>query len=123
MIPRPEPRTKQQIWNKNWRLRNKEKIAAYNKKWKEAHPGSSALYNSHRKGKRRVYDEQYRESHRSERIARNRVYRAVRSGRLIPLACHECGSQISQAHHPDYSKPLEVIWLCPSHHMLLHKAI
>lgn len=27
---------------------------------------------------------------------------------------------LGQAHHDDYSKPLEVRWLCPSHHKLHH---
>lgn len=27
----------------------------------------------------------------------------------------------AERHHPDYSKPLEIIWLCNKHHDLLHK--
>jgi len=30
-----------------------------------------------------------------------------------------CGKP-GQAHHEDYKKPLEVTWLCPRHHKLLH---
>ena len=33
--------------------------------------------------------------------------------------CH-CG-KIGEAHHPDYSKPLEVEWLCRKHHMEKHR--
>lgn len=36
--------------------------------------------------------------------------------------CRECGSQDSQKHHADYSKPLEVEWLCRDCHEKLHKA-
>jgi|ERR1035437_796284 hypothetical protein len=28
-----------------------------------------------------------------------------------------CGVQKVQSHHPDYSKPLEIVWLCKNHHM------
>ena len=32
-----------------------------------------------------------------------------------------CG-KIGEAHHPDYSKPLDVIWLCSEHHAQVHKS-
>jgi hypothetical protein len=33
----------------------------------------------------------------------------------------ECGSSKSQMHHPDYDKPLEVIWMCRACHLKHHK--
>lgn len=42
----------------------------------------------------------------------------VRKGRVIkPTVCSSCGTKGPlDAHHEDYSKPLEVIWLCrPCH--------
>jgi hypothetical protein len=33
-----------------------------------------------------------------------------------------CGKK-GEAHHPDYSKPLEVIWLCRPHHSELHRQL
>jgi hypothetical protein len=39
------------------------------------------------------------------------VYRAVKSGRLKRQPC-ACGHPKTQAHHEDYSKPLEVTWEC-----------
>jgi hypothetical protein len=48
------------------------------------------------------------------------VNNAVRDGRLLPLPCLECGAK-AQAHHPDYSAPLAVSWLCSTHHAQLHK--
>lgn len=30
-------------------------------------------------------------------------------------------SKKSEAHHPDYSKPLEVVWYCRVHHFEAHK--
>jgi len=54
--------------------------------------------------------------------ARQSVYRALQSGRLIkPDKCAECrekvqegsdGRKLIYAVHEDYSKPLEVVWLC-----------
>lgn len=54
--------------------------------------------------------------------ARRMVSNAVRDGRLIPLPCESCGAK-AEAHHPDYSKPLEVRWLCFAHHRALHTAL
>lgn len=49
-----------------------------------------------------------------------RVAAALKSGRLIRMPCVECGAVNSQAHHPDYAKPLEVVWLCHKHHLERH---
>jgi hypothetical protein len=53
-------------------------------------------------------------------IARSyaRVYQ--RRGKLVPMPC-ACGSTDAQMHHPDYRKPLEVVWICRPCHLALHK--
>ena len=35
--------------------------------------------------------------------------------------CSVCGNVTVHRHHPDYSKPEKVIFLCPLHHARLHK--
>ena len=55
--------------------------------------------------------------------ARGKISRAIKAGKLErPLNCSNCGGvrKIS-AHHQDYSKPLEVKWLCSSCHKLIHQ--
>lgn len=56
--------------------------------------------------------------------ARSAVARAVRKGVLQkPDSCEsasiECKGAL-QAHHDDYSKPLDVRWLCHRHHRMTH---
>lgn len=51
------------------------------------------------------------------------VGKARREGILIPLPCAVCGSPNSVAHHEDYSKPLEVVWLCQKHHVARHRKL
>ena len=52
--------------------------------------------------------------------ASNKVNNAIKKGDLTkPLACSDCGISGVRihGHHDDYSKPLEVRWLCsPCHH-------
>lgn len=49
---------------------------------------------------------------------------ALRTGKLIRQPCEKCGTTIKvQAHHEDYSKPLDVMWLCFQHHREHHGQI
>ena len=45
--------------------------------------------------------------------ARQHATRALAAGKLIKEVCYFCGSdQNIEMHHQDYSKPLQVHWLC-----------
>ena len=50
------------------------------------------------------------------------VSNALRSGKLDKLPCLFCGATDVHAHHRDYSKPLDVQWLCAKCHHRLHAA-
>jgi len=62
-----------------------------------------------------------RQRHYKHHRAREKVYAAIRSGRLERRPCEVCGDIKSESHHEDYDKPLEVNWLCRKHHIELHK--
>lgn len=51
--------------------------------------------------------------------AQNTVNNAIRNGKFERKGCVVCGEK-AHAHHEDYSKPLEVVWLCPKHHSDYH---
>ena len=51
------------------------------------------------------------------------VSRAIRSGRIQREPCIRCGEIKSLAHHEDYDKPLDVMWLCQPCHKQRHKEI
>jgi len=60
-------------------------------------------------------------SHQHLRSAHDKVQAAVRSGDLVRRPCEFCGCAVSVAHHEDYAKPLDVMWLCNPCHKSLHK--
>ena len=53
------------------------------------------------------------------------MFCAVRKGDLIvPNKCKRCNKKKKlEAHHEDYSKPLEVTWLCRQCHNEIHNEI
>lgn len=62
----------------------------------------------------------HREANPNKAKARAMVEREVLAGRLQRNPCEICGEPKTHAHHDDYSKPLEVRWLCVKHHMEAH---
>ena len=57
---------------------------------------------------------------RERHLARWTVNHAIASGKIIRGSCEICGDDKTEAHHDDYSKPLEVRWLCKKHHQMFH---
>lgn len=52
--------------------------------------------------------------------ARYLVGKALKKGELQRQPCAICGATKVEAHHRDYSKPLDVVWLCRSCHFKIH---
>jgi hypothetical protein len=63
------------------------------------------------------------ELNKSKKRTHLKVKRAIMAGKLIRKPCKICKNEKSQAHHPDYSKPLSVIWLCSWCHAAEHKRL
>lgn len=82
---------------KEWAIQNPEKVREATRRWVEENP--------------------------DKRKAHITVGNAVRDGRLLRQACEICGAKQVHAHHEDYSKPLEVKWLCSTHHAEHHATL
>jgi hypothetical protein len=93
-----------------YRNANLDKARAASRDWHAKHPAETA--ENLKKTKARAPWKQN---------ARVKVHRAIRAGTLVPRPCEVCGSPKAQAHHDDYSKPLDVRWLCHLHHMERHR--
>ena len=64
---------------------------------------------------------------RSEDLRRQKAHRlvsrAIKKALLVRAPCCRCGSERSLAHHEDYDKPLDVMWLCQPCHKQRHKEL
>ena len=69
-----------------------------------------------RRAKRVEYQAACSARHPERYMARRAVSLALRAGKIDRKPCVFCGSMRSQAHHEDYSRSLEVIWVCFKHH-------
>jgi hypothetical protein len=88
----------------------------YSRKYREKHPQWKKADNKKRQEQTAKLIKKWREEH-PEIIKCWRIYRmALKNGILIRKPCEICGSKKVHGHHDDYSKPLEVRWLCPKHH-------
>jgi hypothetical protein len=61
----------------------------------------------------------YKQLYPERRKAHVILGNAVRARAVSPEPCFVCGDK-AEAHHADYSEPLAVTWLCPTHHKQLH---
>jgi hypothetical protein len=52
--------------------------------------------------------------------ARYAIADAIRRGRMKRQPCQVCGAPETHAHHHDYARKRDVIWLCPRHHGEIH---
>lgn len=104
--------------------------SAYGRKWHQEHPDTSKAHLRNRVNKWRQANHgrylDYSRNRYAERPEIGRAHAAVRrsikNGTLVKQPCAVCGSEDSESHHDDYSKPLEVIWLCGPHHWLADEA-
>jgi hypothetical protein len=95
------------------RRANGDKIRAYDRE-------RSRLPHRLQDGSIRARD--YRSRFPERYRANSMVQRALRSGKIQKTPCECCGSIDVEAHHPDYSRPLDVVWLCPREHREIHLA-
>ena len=60
------------------------------------------------------------EEQRLRANARSYLHVYVKRGHVTRGCCEVCGDEKVEAHHEDYTKPLDVRWLCKLHHLQAH---
>lgn len=103
----------QKVRTHNYYRRNRDKVIAQRDKYRATPEGRAAAKKSGEAAYKR-YPEKV--------TARHALVQAVKSGRVQkPEVCDNCGASGKiHGHHPDYSKPLDVMWLCNPCHRDVH---
>ena len=104
-----------QSWCKICRAKWGKSDPEYHKKYSQTEMGKQAI-------RRSAENQRYKDPAKVK--ARQTVNNAVRDGRLTrPDTCKSCKKEkFVQGHHEDYSKPLDVDWLCLECHRKLERA-
>jgi predicted transposase YbfD/YdcC len=68
------------------------------------------------------YTKPYKENNPEKISAHRKMLNALRTGKINKRPCEVCGELKVDAHHDDYTKPIEVRWLCRKHHIEHHKS-
>ncbi len=111
-----------------YRKNNREKVAASNRAYRLAHPewAKAKGRKSYQRNRQAYLDRvsKYREQNPEKKHAHNLIGSAKLLGKLSPPKyCEQCGAEAKvDAHHDDYSKPIEVRWLCKFCHRKVHAA-
>jgi len=84
--------------------------AEYQRKWQLAHPG----YQTEAK-------KRWMAKNKERALSRERYRYALRFGKIQRGPCEVCGTtEKVEGHHEDYTRPLDVRWLCKEHHRQAH---
>jgi hypothetical protein len=109
--------------------RDKEKVRRRDRARQTGNPKHVArvkAYQQTPKGRAKLNEanRRWRKLNQEKVRAHSAVARAIRSGDLVrPETCQIEGCpRKPQAHHADYSRPLDVTWLCARHHSDTHTA-
>lgn len=122
----PEPtRERSRVWRAENRERHHDAVKRYNTEHRaerrERLKETRAARTDGEKTRERARGARYRESHHTEIRARYAAGEAQRKGLLVRGHCAFCGSKENvEGHHRDYSRPLDVTWLCCACHMAWH---
>lgn len=108
----------------------KDERREYFRKWRRAHPDywrNKTYYKEYYSAWRKTHPDykaermKARPEERFKVSARQKLNYAVKKGVVKKKPCKKCGDINSHGHHPDYNKPLVVVWLCRTHHGEIHR--
>lgn len=111
-----------------WRDENRDKINERNRAKYAENPQEyleeQRFYRPRYQEKIEEYARNYKKNNREKCNAREKLRYHLSHGKITkPNSCSLCGKSGVKidAHHADYSKPLEVVWLCCYCHLAIHR--
>ncbi len=93
-------------WYRNYRKKNREKLRIYNREYER------------KRRKETNFDNYYKNPAKPK--AHALLNSAIKHGEIQRGVCEMCKEVKTEGHHDNYFKPLEVRWLCKTHHRAVH---
>ena len=112
---------------RNYRLEHleeyikRERLKSRNQSLKPAYQNQKKEWAKKNRDKIRVSSRKWCLKNKEKRRAHSALWRGILKGLIKRSPCEICGELKVCAHHTDYSKPLEVSWLCQRHHRNSHR--
>ena len=134
--------TERRLYLKKWRKTNRKRLRGYDCEWRKNNPEKvkeyrKKYYDKHKvnilereairrekpeyKEKRRLDGNFYREKYKDKIKCRQILNKAIIKGKFTRATiCSLCGDEGNiEAHHDDYTKPFEFIWVCDCCHEVI----
>jgi hypothetical protein len=94
-------------YNRQYQIKNRAKRTEYRREYRSTEKGAAATYAATKK---------YGNNNKARRSAWGKAKTINRK------PCEVCGNSNSVRHHPDITRPLDIIFLCHLHHVVAHNA-
>jgi len=101
-------RIRGRLWLEKKREQNPQYSRDQARKFRETHPN---------------YNSDWMQDNKVIHPLKTKAHNIANRANLTRQPCEVCGDPNTYMHHDDYSKPLEVRWLCPKHHQRLRAEI
>jgi RNA polymerase-binding transcription factor DksA len=101
--------------------KRRRQVAEATKRYKLTAKGKASQKKYYASDAKREANRRWMKLNREKHAVHQMVYVAIKNGRLKRGNCEVCGKERAFAHHDDYSKPLDVRWLCNYHHSEHHR--
>lgn len=94
-------------------------------KYQKTSKGKETIQKQRQTDKGKECSRRYRTQYPEKTKARSILNKEIAAGRILrPSHCESCFEErFVEGHHEDYSKPLDVEWLCTKCHKYLHRKV
>jgi len=107
-------------YQRRYAAKNREEIREKKEQWRKDNRSLIAQYRVSNRENAKLGFVKWKKNNAHKLKAQGALNRALKKGYVEKSPCYICDDPKSQGHHEDYSKPLEVVWLCAKHHKRRH---
>lgn len=117
----PEHRAKSLERSKAYRIKHPQKMAEHTCRWRAENKDKTRAYKAANREAVKAIQDSFKARNPEKYAAWTILRNALAAGKVVKGVCEQCGAVKVEGHHDDYTKPLEVRWLCKKHHVEHHR--